>query len=88
MEGDGGLEVLEKEKEEGRGRQLDRGRRERKMEEEEESRVSRDHSWEQSSVVVDLYNLVMQLVNIITELCILHTGCLGQEIYQYKSCCH
>ena len=52
----------------------------------EEPQVARDLiAEEQSSVVVDLPNLGVQLINVITELCDLCTGILGLEIYQYKS---
>jgi hypothetical protein len=38
-------------------------------------------SGEQSSVVIYLPNLDVQLINIITNLCVLYTGLLGLEIY-------
>lgn len=43
------------------------------------------HKWEQSNVVVDLFNLGTQLTNIITEWCVLRMGLLGLGIYHNKS---
>lgn len=39
------------------------------------------HSWETVSVVINLPNLGVQLINIITELCGFCMGSLGLEIY-------
>jgi hypothetical protein len=50
----------------------------------EKLQVTRDLiAGEWSTVVVDLPNLGMQLINIITEVCVLYRGLLGLKIY-YK----
>ena len=87
-----GLGVLERVKEEGETRRWRRERRTRKKRWKEdgteprgleEPQVARDFmAGEESSVVVDLPNLGVQLINIMTELCAVCTylGLLGLEI--------
>lgn len=53
----------------------------------EKSQVARDLiAGKQISVVVDLPNLGVQLINIITELCGFYMGSLGLEIYCNEAC--
>jgi hypothetical protein len=48
----------------------------------EKPQVARDRiAGEEISVVVDLPNLGIQLINIITEMCVFYLGSLGLEIY-------